>query len=412
VQLVVSSLVLFFTSKPGQALFFIVLIVAAFLNELAYLPLGFYHKAMEKKRVARVPERTPRMSVVIPAHNEEKTIEATVLSVLESNYPNFEVIVVNDGSTDATEQVLLPYASAGKIVLLSRLQGGKAAAVNTGILAATGEIIVVIDADVLIERDVISKLAVHFDDPTVAAVSGNIKVGNRVNILTKIQALEYVRDLSLRRRAFDILDTMPVIPGATGAFRKAALERVGGMDRDTVVEDMDLTLRIVKAAEDVRFEGNARSYTEAPENLGAWIRQRRRWYGGTLQAFLKHREKWWRFGPLSVIGFPWLVMSMFFIPFIELTSLTLLFLYMYEQLFWGVFLASISFLVVEFSLSAMAVFVDGEDRKLILYTPFYVFFYRFLADIVRLRSYAEVLMGRAGWHRTGRYGGLPEKVRL
>jgi len=406
-----APLILFFTSRLGLLLFYLVLVAASFLNEISYVPLGFYHRMVDKRREQRSLVVFPLVSVIIPAHNEEKTVEVTVRSVLESNYPNFEVIVVNDGSTDATEHVIIPYAMAGKIALVNRPQGGKAVAVNTGAAVASGEIMLVIDADVAIERDALSKLALHFEDPTVAAVSGNIKVGNRVNVLTRLQALEYVRDLNLRRRAFDILDTIPVIPGATGAFRKAAFRRVGGMDKDTVVEDMDLTLRIVKAAEDVRFEAHARSYTEAPENIQAWMRQRKRWYGGTLQAFLKHRSRWWRFGPLSIIGFPYLIMSMFFIPVIELTTLTLLFVYLYQRLFFGVLMAAISILVVEFSLSTLAVILDREDWRLILYTPLYIFFYRFLVDAVRLRSYLEVLRGRLGWYRTGRYGGLLSKIR-
>ncbi len=411
VDRLISTLAAFFTSSGGLLLFYLVLVAASFLNEISYIPLGFYHKVVDNRRERANVKSFPLVSVVIPAHNEEKTIESTVLCALESSYPNFEVIVVNDGSTDATERILLPYAISGKIALINRPQGGKAVAVNTGVAAAAGDIILVIDADVAVERDVLSKLAVHFEDPTVAAVSGNIKVGNRVNFLTQLQSLEYIRDLNLRRRAFDILDTIPVIPGATGAFRKAALGRVGGMDKDTVVEDMDLTLRIVKAAEDVRFEAHARSYTEAPENIRAWIRQRRRWYGGTLQAFLKHRSKWWKFGPLSMIGFPFLFVSMFFLPVIELTTLTLLLVYLYQQLFFGVLLAVISLLVIEFTLSILAVIMDGEDWRLILYTPMYTLFYRFMVDAVRLCSYWEVFTGRLGWYRTGRYGELPSKIR-
>ncbi len=404
-------LIVFLKSRGRALLFYLLLVMAAFMNEISYIPLALYHKIVDRRREEIGLRNPPRMSVIIPAHNEEKTIEATVLSVLESNYPNFEVIVVNDGSTDGTKLVLAQLVSAGKIALIDRPQGGKAVAVNTGVAVSSGEVILVIDADVAVERDVLSKLAVHFQDPAVAAVSGNIQVGNRPNLLTKLQALEYIRDLNLRRRAFDILDTIPVIPGATGAFRKSALKRIGGMDKDTVVEDMDLTLRIVKAADDVRFESHALSYTEAPENISAWARQRMRWYGGTLQCFLKHRKMWWKFGPLSFIGFPYLFVSMFFIPVIELATMGLLFVYIYQQLFFGVLLAVLSFLVIELVLSILAIMIDGEDWRLILYTPLYTFYYRFLVDAVRLRSYSSVLRGRLGWYRTGRYGELLTKIK-
>lgn len=413
---VASTLILFFTSWAGVVFFFLILIAGSFLNELSYIPLGFYHMRVDRRREQahlRV-QRThyPRVSVVIPAYNEEKTIEATVRSVLESSYQNFEVIVINDGSTDSTEQALSQYVLGGQIAIINRPQGGKALAVNTGILASSGEIVQIIDADVVIQRDVLAKLAVHFEDPEVSAVSGNIKVGNRVNVLTNLQALEYVRDLNLRRRALDILDTIPVIPGATGAFRKGVFKIVGGMDKETLVEDMDMTLKIVKAAGDVRFETHALSYTEGPENWKAWIRQRRRWYGGSLQTMLKHREKWWKFGPLSLIGFPFLIVSMFFIPIVDFTTMALLFVYLYQRLYAGVLIAIAMFLTLEIALSAVSIWMDKEDWRLILYSPVYLFFYRLVVDAVRMYSYFDVLRGRATWFRTGRYGELPKKIRL
>jgi cellulose synthase/poly-beta-1,6-N-acetylglucosamine synthase-like glycosyltransferase len=410
----VNALVYFYTSTPGVALFYVILLAAAFLNEISYVPLAIYHARLVKKREERLNFASgyPLVSVIVPAHDEEKTIEATVLTLRESNYPNLEIIVVNDGSTDRTKEVLLPYALRRDILLLNRPEaGGKAVAFNTGAAAAGGDILVMIDADVALARDAVRKLTRHFEDPIVAAASGNVKVGNRVNILTRLQALEYIRDLNIRRRALELLQSIIVVPGACGAFRKAALYTIGTMDRDTVVEDMDATIRLVKTGQDIRFEPHSMAYTEAPETISAWARQRRRWYGGGWQTLSKHRENWWKFGPLSAFGYPSLFLSMFFSPIIELVTLSMIFLYLFSRLFYGVFLALVIVLITEFFMAGFAIAIDHEDWKLLLYVPIYVVIYRILVDVVRIHGYFLAATGRLGWYRTGRYGGILERMR-
>lgn len=410
-----NAMAYFYTSSTGVALFYMILLSAAFLNEMSYVPLAIYHARVDSEREKRPRFATasfPLVSVIVPAHNEEKTIEATVLTLRESNYPNLEIIVVNDGSTDGTKEVLLPYALRRDILLLNRPQaGGKAVAFNTGVAVAGGDVLVMIDADVALARDAVKKLVAHFEDPDVAAASGNVKVGNRVNLLTNLQALEYVRDLNIRRRALELLHAITVVPGACGAFRKSALQRIGMMDRDTVVEDMDATIRIVKAGEDVRYVPHSLAYTEAPETLAAWARQRKRWYGGGWQTLAKHRESWWKFGPLSTFGYPSLILSMFFSPVIELVTFSMLFLYLYSHLFYGVFLALITILLVEFLMGTFAIAIDHEDWKLLLYVPIYIAIYRILVDVVRIQGYLLAATGRLGWYRTGRYGGMLARMK-
>jgi cellulose synthase/poly-beta-1,6-N-acetylglucosamine synthase-like glycosyltransferase len=255
------------------------------------------------------------------------------------------------------------------------------------------------------------RIATHFEDETVEAVSGNVKVGNKVNILAYLQSLEYLRGINLRRRAFDILDTELVVPGAVGAFRRSTYRDVGSLDVSTVVEDMDQTVKMVKAAKDIHYDPSVIAFTEVPETLGGLVRQRSRWYGGTLQVFLKHRHKWWKFGMVSLISFPYMMLTMFLVPLIELLTLSLLFVYIYQQLFLGVILAAISILAIELFLSSAAVYLDRESWRLVLYTPIYAFAYRYILDVIRFKAYLDVYRGKLGWTRVERYGDLSEKIR-
>jgi len=392
-------------------LFYTILLVSTFLNELSYLPLAVYHRRLVAGRESIKPTRLPKVSILLPAHNEERVIETAVQTLMDLDYPDKEIIVVNDGSTDQTVKRIWPCVQSGAIRLINRPAGGKAVAVNTGIAVARGDLVVVIDADSAPQRDAVRRLALHFEDPRVVATSGNVKVGNKVNLLTRLQSLEYIRGINLRRRAFDVLDSELVVPGAIGAFRKMAYRQVGTMDRDTVVEDMDLTVRLGKSGGDVQYDPHAIAFTEAPEDLRSLVRQRTRWYGGTFQTWLKHRHRWWSFGPLSSVGFPYLTLTMFFIPAVELITLAFLFVYLAQRLFLGVALAAASILMIEFALSSAAVMLDGEDTRLILLTPAYAFVYRYVLDLIRVKSYLDVFRKRIGWTRPTRHGELTTRVR-
>ncbi len=401
-----------FTSRPALVLFYTILLASTFLNEFSYIPLAFYHSWIHKERASVELTRFPSICVVVPAHNEEKTIETTITTLLDQSYPNKQILIVNDGSTDKTEAVVAPYAVSGKVALINRpASGGKAVALNTGIAATTAEIIVVVDADSALQRDALRRIAAHFEDQQVNAVSGNVKVGNNRNLLTNLQTLEYLRGINLRRRAFDILDTELVVPGAVGAFRRSTYKEVGTLDIETVVEDMDQTVKMGKAAKDIHYDPLVVAYTEVPETVRGLAGQRRRWYGGTLQVWLKHRRGWWKYGALSMIGFPYLILTMFFVPVIELITLGLLFVYAYQQLLIGVALAAVSILVIEFMLSSAAVYLDREDWRLILYTPIYAFIYRYILDVIRLKAYLDVYRGKMGWTRVQRYGDLSGRIR-
>src|SRR5439155_14156658 len=184
--------------------------------------------------------------------------------------------------------------------------GGKSAALNLGLRHAEGEIVVALDADTLFARQTVGALARRFYDPRVGAVAGNAKVGNRINLVTRWQALEYVTSQNLDRRAFSLLDCITVVPGAVGAWRRTVVHQVGGFREDTLAEDQDLTLAVRRAGYSVAYADGAVALTEAPDTLRALARQRFRWSFGTLQCAWKHRATLFRrhYGTLGWIAMP------------------------------------------------------------------------------------------------------------
>ncbi|MGB8363691.1 MAG: glycosyltransferase, partial [Rhizomicrobium sp.] len=231
------------------------------------------------------------VSVIVPAYNEERVVVSTVQKILGSDYRNLEVIVVDDGSQDNTQGVVrTQFGEDPRVALIRTANGGKANALNTGVARAKGEIIVALDADTQFAPDTISRLVRWFADPTVGAVAGNAKVGNRVNMITRWQALEYIVAQNLERRALAALETLTVVPGAVGAWRKTALIEVGGYPTDTLAEDQDLTIHLQSKGYRVRFDSTAVAWTEAPNTFAGLARQRFRWAYGTLQCLWKYRR--------------------------------------------------------------------------------------------------------------------------
>jgi cellulose synthase/poly-beta-1,6-N-acetylglucosamine synthase-like glycosyltransferase len=245
--------------------------------------------------------------VLIPAHNEGKVIAGAVRHILASDYPNLEVIVIDDGSTDDTsDQVRAHYAEEPRVKLFTIANGGKAAALNFGLRHARGQVVVALDADTHFEKDAISKLVRWFADPTVGAVAGNAKVGNRINMITRWQALEYVTSQNLERRALAALGCITVVPGAIGAWKREALERLGGFPLDTLAEDQDLTIAMLTAGYTVLYDSSAIGWTEAPDTVEGLIKQRFRWAYGTLQCLWKYRRVTLRprYGTLGLLAVP------------------------------------------------------------------------------------------------------------
>jgi cellulose synthase/poly-beta-1,6-N-acetylglucosamine synthase-like glycosyltransferase/peptidoglycan/xylan/chitin deacetylase (PgdA/CDA1 family) len=285
---------------------------------------AIYDRLQEKifGKPAEVASYKPKVAVLIPAYNEEKVIVRTVRAALNSNYPNLHVIVIDDGSRDRTLEVahaaFAREEAAGKVLILTRPNAGKAEALNFGIEhIKDAELFVGIDADTIIASDAISRLVPHFINPKVGAIAGNAKVGNRVNLWTRWQALEYITSQNFERRALDVLGAVSVVPGAIGAWRVSAVREAGGYQIDTVAEDADLTMALLRRGYRVEYEDMALAYTEAPTNANGLMRQRFRWSFGVLQAVYKHSAVFARKGALGFVALPNIVIFQILLPLVS-----------------------------------------------------------------------------------------------
>lgn len=247
------------------------------------------HQFRSVKRRPEAPAYLPPVAVVVPAYNEAVGIERAVRSLAASDYPDFEVVVVDDGSDDGTAEIVEGLALE-RVRVLRKGNGGKASALNTGIEASSAPVVVMVDGDTVFEPEALGRLVQPLGDPEVGAVSGNTKVGNRRGLLGRWQHIEYVTGFNLDRRMYEVLQCTPTVPGAIGAFRRDALAAVGGVSGDTLAEDTDLTLAIGRTGRRVVYAEDARAWTEAPSSLGDLWRQRYRWSYGTMQAVWKHKR--------------------------------------------------------------------------------------------------------------------------
>jgi len=366
-----------------------------------------------------MPAPPPSVTVLIPAHNEESVIVQTVTSVLLSDLKELRIIVVNDGSTDRTRELLdQNFSREPRVRIIHQVNRGKAAALNVAMSLADTEIVVTIDADTEIEPDAISKLVRHFSDPKVGAVAGNVKVGNRSRWLTRWQALEYITSQNMEKRAFDLLNCITVVPGALGAWRKKAIEAAGGITADTVAEDADLTIAIRRLGWRISYDEDAIAWTEAPETAGQLIRQRFRWTFGTLQSFWKHGDTLLRpkYGTLGWIALPNIFVFQLILP---LVSPVIDLMFFGSLLLWGLaqfrvtrlpqlwtsadveksLLFFLGFLLIDI-LTCMVAFAleRKEDWTLLIPVLLQRFYYRQLMYVVLFRSVKEAVSGRpVGW---------------
>ncbi|MGD0629328.1 MAG: glycosyltransferase [Terracidiphilus sp.] len=276
---------------------------------------------LRKPHAKASPGFNPRVAVLIPAYNEETVIVRTIRSVLNSDYKNLHVIVIDDGSADRTAEVAREaYAAeiaAGRVQVLCKPNGGKAAALNYALDRLTEDIYVGIDADTVIATDAISKLIPHFEDLRIGAMAGNAKVGNRVNLWTRWQALEYITSQNFERRALDLFHVVTVVPGAIGAWRTAPVKAAGGYPINTVAEDADLTMNLLEQGFRVDYEDRSLAFTEAPIDAKGLMRQRFRWSFGTLQAVWKHRAAFVRNPAMGLFALPNILVFQMLLPLVS-----------------------------------------------------------------------------------------------
>ncbi len=267
------------------------------------------------------PEYQPRVAVLIPAYNEEKVIVRTIRSVMMSNYKNIRIIVIDDGSKDRTFDVARDAypkdIESGRLTVLTKPNGGKADALNFALNQTEEEVYVGIDADGVIAHDAIGRLVCHFANPKIGAVAGNAKVGNRVNLWTRWQALEYITSQNFERRALDLFDVVMVVPGAIGAWRTSAVLAGGGYHSNTVAEDADLTMNLLEQGYSVIYEDQALAFTEAPVNMDGLMRQRFRWSFGILQAVFKHKGAITKHRAMGLFALPNILIFQILLPLVS-----------------------------------------------------------------------------------------------
>jgi cellulose synthase/poly-beta-1,6-N-acetylglucosamine synthase-like glycosyltransferase len=278
----------------GFILFSVILIMVftgiVILRYLALMFFSIFKVAIktETQMKQKVFHTHLRVSIIVPAYNEEVVIGRSIISLLEQTYPNMEILVVDDGSKDGTYRNAKRY-EGHKVKVITKPNGGKSRAINTGIAHASGDLVMVVDADSRLNHDAVGLMVQYFENQNIAAVAGSVYVVNQVNSITRLQALEYIEGLNMVRNGQSFLKLVNIIPGPIGMFRVEALQKVGLYDHDTFAEDCDVTLKLLAEGYSVDFESDAIAYTEAPEHLLDLIKQRYRWTRGILQAIRKHR---------------------------------------------------------------------------------------------------------------------------
>ncbi|MCW3015767.1 MAG: polysaccharide deacetylase [Solirubrobacterales bacterium] len=372
------------------------------------LTLATHHTRSTRRVAADAPEHLPRVTVIVPAYNEEIGIERAVRSLAGGDYPDLEVVVVDDGSKDATADIVAGLGLAN-VRLVRQDNGGKAAALNTGIAETAADVLVMVDGDTLFEPDTIRRLVAPLADPAIGAVSGNTKVGNRSGLLGRWQHIEYVMGFNLDRRMYEVLQCTPTVPGAIGAFRRDVLDAVGGVPGDTLAEDTDLTLAIGRTGSRVVYAEDARAWTEAPSTMTALWRQRYRWSFGTMQAVWKHRGALVSRDPrdrrIGRRALPYMLLFQIVLPIVA----PLIDLYaLYGLIFTDpvrVIGAWAAFNAVQLAIAIYGFKLDKEPLRPLWALPLQQFVYRQLMYLVIIESTVSALQGvRSGWKHLPRTG--------
>jgi poly-beta-1,6 N-acetyl-D-glucosamine synthase len=352
----------------------------------------------------------PLVSVSVPAFNEGVVIGASIWSLMELNYPRIEIIVVDDGSTDDTYERAMAFAGKHgnvEVMVFTKPNGGKARAHNFAISKARGEFILCVDADSRLEPDSLRHVMTHFGNPRVGAVAGNVKVINRNNLLTNMQALEYIEGLNMVRRSQGYLSAVNIIPGPLGVFRRSVLESVGGYDHDTFAEDCDLTIKILGEGWQVEYEPRAITWTEVPEKVVPFLRQRYRWTRGILQSLRKHSKfllggthirnrmvLWYMFFEAVL----WPVMNIFanafFLYVATFFSLARFVVFWFGQL-----------TVLDIVVALYCISLEQEQVRLALYAPFYRIYFVLLTDVCKfIATFEEIFQVQMTWGKLERVG--------
>ena len=356
---------------------------------------------------------SPFVSIIVPVYNEGKIIKNSILSLLNLDYKNYEIIIVNDGSSDDTKQIaesMIGYQqgkySKIKISLINQPNLGKARALNAGIYYSKAEFVLCMDGDSQLSPESLRAGIRHFKNPRIGAVAGNVKVMNRKRFFTDLQALEYIEGLNMARSAQSYIKLVNIIPGPIGIFRRKAIESAGYYSSDTYAEDADLTLKLLAKDWKIYYEPKAISYTEAPVNLHQLLKQRYRWTRGILQSIRKHKKL--LFNPTVNLGHTFILWVMSYEALIWPTmNIAANAFFIFAAIFFGfsqlIFFWWAGLAILDMVTALYCIAVEKEEFRLIWYAIIYRMVFILIIDICKTMSTIEEFLGiRMTWGKLER----------
>jgi cellulose synthase/poly-beta-1,6-N-acetylglucosamine synthase-like glycosyltransferase/peptidoglycan/xylan/chitin deacetylase (PgdA/CDA1 family) len=402
---------------PGETIKFLFWfgVISLAAMSVLYVTLALISHWLYRRRNWQEPDkkRMPFVTIGIPAYNEEHSIRSVLDALVLSDYPanKMEIIVVDDGSTDKTLSLLRSYAKlnkvAGRLRVIHQANKGKWAALNRIFKAAKGGVVVTLDGDTLFEPQTVRMLVRHFADPKVGAVAGYVKVGNRHGVLTVWQSLEYVLGTGIDRTAGGLVNGILIVPGACSAWRRKAVQGVGGFSRDTMAEDCDATLAIFKNGFKIIQENQAVALTEAPTTITTLAKQRKRWMFGNFQAFFKHRNVLFRprYGTLGMVILPYTLVSimlpLIFMPF----AYALVLLNILSGDWFGLIIFASVVTMIYMLITMIALLTVHERPWHLLIVPFYRIIYEPLRTYLLYAAFFKAVRGKTTkWYTPPRQG--------
>lgn len=378
---------------PIDTFVLLLALILIFFYYWLIVPLALYQRLREQSQDV-VVETWPELSVLIPAYNEAGYIGDTIESFLTADYPlaKLDIVVIDDGSTDSTYQEAQAYASDG-VTVLTKENGGKHSALNYGLNRTDSPLVLTVDADSVITPDAIKEIVRSLEaSPDAAAVAGNVKISNRGKPIADLQALEYILGINTFRRVFDLLGVVTVVPGCLGLFKREAIETIGQYSSDTLTEDFDLTIELLKRGFKI-YHSNAVVYTEAPDTWENLYQQRIRWFRGNLQTVVKHGRIFTKpkFGILHRVGAPYLLFSMSVIPVLGIAVFGLVIWFVIQGSIMEFLGVTALFMILQFLLSLLAIHIEDDDLWLARYAPLSILGYKQFLDVVLIKSIIDVL---------------------
>ncbi len=367
--------------------FFYGILIIAIFRLVTWITLALAYNLKDNSQTSN---SFPLISLIVPAYNEEKTIKNTIQSLIELDYPNYEIIVIDDGSTDKTLQEATKFSSS-KVKVIHQQNQGKPNALNNGIKNSKGEIIVTVDADTTLKKDALKKISARFaKNSQIGAVAGNVKVIPEKSLLNIIQGTEYTIGINLLRKAQSMLGCVMIVPGPIAALKREAIKKVGFFSDDTFAEDFDITMKILKQGYKVEYEDKAISYTDAPKNIEDFMKQRRRWYRGMLQVLDKHRNLYLskKHGLFGMFGLP----NLWFDTISPILNIALILVALITGLLGGQSISILGltvFFCIQLVIGTLAVSLDPQPKfRDYLAIPLLMFYNVFL-DGVKLMALTE-----------------------